>query len=1142
MKKKFLLTGILAAMLFGGSYDAYADKVYTIYPVPQRQVAGEGSGAFTDEVNIVVESGIDEATVSRLKSILQSHTIDAAVTSAAKEGVTNVFLGISGSDGIADKLASDWGMQREVFSKEGKYDRHGLMLKVENGIASVLVLGEHTNATFFGLASLEQMLDGDKSAMPAVAIYDYADLRDRGIVEGYYGYPYSVSVKKDLMHFMMRHKMNTYLYGAKSDPYHSNYWKDDYPATITAEQEKNGWLSQQMVSELSATSADTKVNFIWAIHPGNSFLGSSTAVSDIMGKFDKMYQHGVRQFAVFVDDVGVPSADADLKKNADRLTELQHAIEEKYNKKYASVTDTVRPLHFVPQIYCSSFAPSAEVGRKFFEALSSTPDYVTVYITGAAVWSVPNSGDLATYKNYLGRNLGWWWNYPCNDNADGQIYPSDMYQNFTDMPAVWNNARLSSTFENSVSLVSNPMQQGEVAKTPLFSVADYAWNTAGFDNIASWEASFKAILKDDAAAAAYRHIAPYLRYNEPEQLNSLISSFKSLYAGGIYKPENLLPVLTAISENCDVLIALKDSETESDRLLYTDLAPWLLKLKAMSSAACNMIELMGEQEVDDVVWNKYVESIKVIESLETDTRFKAYALEGMGTSISTSENQVRVSERYLRPFVNYLKETVLAKYFSGKRAKKASFFGDTETPLNVLVTNNVCYVHTLNKVHSIPPASYVGIELPQPVLLADVTVADTLVANYAVVYSRDGRKWKRYSDKESMLSDFVKYVCIQNKGAVARTLRLNRTIFSVTLPSPTTLDESATSIPDGAIWQNHGKELITDGDYSTFVCLNRNQQNNDAYTVKLAQAAVVGDVRICMGTVNGDYMTEGRVEVSADGRSWKALNIKGTHTPNFTMSHRAVVKYSDEMSYCDFTGIKDEVLYVRLRLSTANTSKWCRLYEIEVNKQTDAGKYLYDCTDGDGKLLPEAIDELPYTSVPVPASSMIYNINNAQPLKKITIYQDASLNAAATVAVCDDDVWSEVGPLSAYCQEVDLTGLASCSAVKISWTGETAPVIYEITEEADPDRKPEVTRIEQVGVSGDNGLSLQISGRNIVVNATEGIKQVQLAAVDGRTLFSAKTGGARQFVLPQPSAVSGIYILNVVLSNGQRTSYKVYTK
>ena len=85
----------------------------------------------------------------------------------------------------------------------------------------MVILGEHTDAAFHALASLDLMLDKGINNLPGVTINDYADMQSRGLVEGYYGYPYSIEVKKDLMHFMKRHKMNTYLYGAKSDPYHS---------------------------------------------------------------------------------------------------------------------------------------------------------------------------------------------------------------------------------------------------------------------------------------------------------------------------------------------------------------------------------------------------------------------------------------------------------------------------------------------------------------------------------------------------------------------------------------------------------------------------------------------------------------------------------------------------------------------------------------------------------------------------------------------------------------------------------------------------------------------------------------------------------------------------------------------------------
>lgn len=85
------MSGIFAAMLLGGTLQLQAEKVYTIYPVPQSQVAGVGNGAFTSEVNIVVESGVDATTLGRLKNILSGQGIAAEVTSAARKGVTNIF-------------------------------------------------------------------------------------------------------------------------------------------------------------------------------------------------------------------------------------------------------------------------------------------------------------------------------------------------------------------------------------------------------------------------------------------------------------------------------------------------------------------------------------------------------------------------------------------------------------------------------------------------------------------------------------------------------------------------------------------------------------------------------------------------------------------------------------------------------------------------------------------------------------------------------------------------------------------------------------------------------------------------------------------------------------------------------------------
>lgn len=134
-------------------------------------------------------------------------------------------------------MAAELGLSLDVLSKEGKFDRHIVSLTDGGqGTARLLVLGENTDATFCGLASLEQMLDNGIADLETVTINDYADLKERGIIEGFYGKPYSSSVRKDLLRFMMRYKMNCYVYGPKSDPYHSGKWGEPYPTELTESQ------------------------------------------------------------------------------------------------------------------------------------------------------------------------------------------------------------------------------------------------------------------------------------------------------------------------------------------------------------------------------------------------------------------------------------------------------------------------------------------------------------------------------------------------------------------------------------------------------------------------------------------------------------------------------------------------------------------------------------------------------------------------------------------------------------------------------------------------------------------------------------------------------------------------------------------
>lgn len=633
MNKRFVASLVFMLMGF-----ACLRAQYTIYPVPQRMTAGSDKVNLRPDIRLVADATIDEATLGRAVSILQEKGFRVVETGESTLRLATIHPDQSATEGFANAS----------ILQSGKFDRHALRLD-ESGIT---IVGENTNAVFFGLASLEQILEQPAAdgTFPSVTIFDYADQRSRGLIEGYYGYPYSVSVKKDLMRFMMRYKMNTYMYGAKSDSYHSQRWKEAYPVSITKEQEKNGLLSQDMIRELTRTSAETKVSFIWAIHPGNAFVDDPLANTYIMNKFKLMYNLGVRQFGVFVDDVRVPSEISEMKKTADVLTALQGLVDKQWNVSDAAPEDTVRPIHFVPQIYCNSFAHSETQRKNFMSAIGKTPAKITIYTTGQAVWTVPNNAHTSNMNQELGRDMAWWWNYSCNDNARGQIYPMDMYSNFHDMRQVDGNARMPQQLSHCLGLISNPMQQGEIAKTSLFSVADFAWNNDGFDNLKSWEASFQALIADPTLRKAYRAIVPYLRWNEPESVRTLINNYKSTRSEANFQA--LTGVLSQIIENCNIVDGLRESAVESDRLLHADLRPWINLLRADCRVVIAFMELAQNTTMNaEEKKAAYRRCHAQLEDLGSNTDYTVYSLSGMGDGISRHVTQAWLCRLYLEPFM-----------------------------------------------------------------------------------------------------------------------------------------------------------------------------------------------------------------------------------------------------------------------------------------------------------------------------------------------------------------------------------------------------------------------------------------------------------------------------------------------------------
>lgn len=1155
MKKKSLLIG-MAALIFPLTMSAQ----YTIYPIPHQQTAGTGTVSFTKTVNVVCEDDIDTYTRQRIEQVFNDRDLKVEFGTTASASNSNVFVGVKDGNGLANTKAKSLGLSQNVLSQSGKFDRHLLSLyKDGNGRAQVIVLGENSDAAFYAFASLEQIFDKGTSNLPTVTINDYADLKERGIIEGFYGLPYSLDVRKDLMRYMMRFKMNTYVYGPKCDDYHSNHWQDPYPTSITAQQEAWGYMTQSKMQELCDVAHQTKVNFVWAIHPGNALMNSTSVVTDIMNKFTNMYKLGVRQFAVFCDDVSIPSDDAGMNTTAERIGAIQKAIEKKWNKAGANPLDTVKALRFTPQIYCRSFAGSADRFNRFFKALSTMPSNVTVYYTGGNVWSIPNDNDLKTVQDQFGRQVIWWWNYPCNDNGTGpsEIYPLDMKSNFVDMPNVGGGSLPSEITQSKQGIICNPMAQGEVSKTAVFSAGDFGWNNKGFDNMQSWEASIKSLFPGNSQAVeAYRFLAPYLSKNDPGSLNTLISNYKSKK-----DPSALIELMNNIVKYCDVLSSLETSEKDNERLMYNDLKPWVRRLHDMAAVTQEYLSSTQEENTG-TRWSEYIAATKKSSVLSSADDYMVQRLSGFGgSSITTQPRLTHASYRYLTPFAeDYLKAHSTDDLFKKESNAKAVLFSNIDGA-KATIGSGTSYTINMPKTLKIPSGGYMGIELPAPTRIADVNVADTLLANndFHVLLSHDGKIWNRITNDNKDIPEYVHYIAVKNVTDGVRALRLRTATLKLTEAQAAEV-ETATA-PTESYWDGHAANYMADGDYGTYVCINRNQEVNDAYTIKLKKAETIKNVRLCMGTTNGDYSAQGNVQISADGKTWTTLKVAGTKntTHSIDLAQNIVVgtesQFSTDIVATDFIPADDagrpttaKAQYVRFIVTTINNSKWLRIHEIEVNGkainiesavQDKNGLPISTATDCDG-----TTSTASYALASIASGTLYYNLLNSHFVKDLTLYCDPeTINNIKFTSSLDGENWTALktekdgGVIRLTFDDSN----KAAASVKIYWTGKVVPAIYEIVENATDDtERPTVTRIENIT---DNASAQEavIALKNgvVVANAASGINTIEAFDLDGRKLYSQSLQGAKQATLPLVNANNQSIIVKVTLTNGTSQSFKV---
>lgn len=488
----------------------------------------------------------------------------------------------------------------------------------------ITLVGADSVGLYYGLQSLRQLLASNQ--VPYCKITDYPSVGLRGVVEGFYGNPYSHSDRIEQFKFYGRTKLNTYIYGPKDDPYHRDKWRELYP-----EQER------KRISELVTQAHQRGVRFVWAIHPGLDIKWTEEDRKAVVRKCEDMYRLGVRSFAVFFDDI---SADDESARHQAELLNYLYEHFEKTGMKIGS-------LILCPTQYNQAWAKGA-----YLDILGTKMNpKIEIMWTGKTVVTMIDR-ETMEYVNARIRRKGYiWLNYPVTDFAVDHILLGPMRGNASDID------QLVSGF------VANPMEYAEASKVGIFGVADYLWNMKAYDADRAWEGAVKELYPH--STEAFRHFAQdnvdpganghrFRLQGESRDIAPVIARFKeSLLEGHVDRIawSKLQDRFRTMAEDATILLADKTNEA-----LSKELRPWVEVYHHMAQQGgllLRMQRLLAKGKAEE-----FMASYKELQSIES----KQGAIRSRDFAGSLNAPYPKPADQVIAPFLAWFKRQLYSDY------------------------------------------------------------------------------------------------------------------------------------------------------------------------------------------------------------------------------------------------------------------------------------------------------------------------------------------------------------------------------------------------------------------------------------------------------------------------------------------------
>lgn len=478
----------------------------SVWPRPQTMRAAGSAVPLGREATVVADRDADPYAVERLKELLRESGVRTVHTALPGHGPV---LHLGGT-GVQDALRTLRASERADLPSGG----YRLAVGRVGGRDTIALDGVGEDGLFHGVQTLRQLIvrktEAGQQAVAGVLVRDWPGTAVRGMTEGFYGQPWSPQQRLAQLDFMGRTKQNRYLYAPGDDPFRQARWRDPYPAAQRAD-----------FRELAERARANHVTLAWAVAPAQSMcLADDGDVKALTRKIDAMWALGVRAFQLQFQDVSYSEwhcgKDAETFGSGPEAAARAHArVAGEVTRHLVDRHPGAEPLTVMPTEFYQDGVTD------YRRALAKELDgRVQVAWTGVGVVPRTITGrELAGARDAFEHPLVTMDNYPVNDYAQDRIFLGPY------------TGREPAVASGSAALLANAMEQASASRIPLFTAADYAWNPKGYRPQESWQAAIDDLSGGDPKtrealrALAGNHASSILSPDESGYLQPLLKEF-----------------------------------------------------------------------------------------------------------------------------------------------------------------------------------------------------------------------------------------------------------------------------------------------------------------------------------------------------------------------------------------------------------------------------------------------------------------------------------------------------------------------------------------------------------------------------------------------------------------------------------------